>query len=52
TNPSQAGSFSCRPEGGAPSQKIATQENTEHPDAVADKWSGNNQSNISHKSIR
>ncbi|GFW99045.1 down syndrome cell adhesion molecule [Trichonephila clavipes] len=52
TNPSPAGSFSCRPEGGAPSQKIPTQENAEHPDAVADKWSGNNQSNISHKSIR
>ncbi|GBM72635.1 Down syndrome cell adhesion molecule-like protein Dscam2 [Araneus ventricosus] len=52
TNSSQGGSFSCHPVGGAPNQKIPNSESTEHPDSAADKWSGNNQANISHKPVR
>ncbi|CAL1295071.1 unnamed protein product, partial [Larinioides sclopetarius] len=52
TNSSQGGSFVCHPVGGAPNQKIPNSESTEHPDPAADKWSGNNQANISHKPVR
>ncbi|KFM81636.1 Down syndrome cell adhesion molecule-like protein Dscam2, partial [Stegodyphus mimosarum] len=51
-NTNQNPSFSCRSDGGNPNVKIPVQDGTGHSDTAGEKWSSNNQSNISHKSIR